>query len=73
MSHVLPFGHPTVIERLMTAINCLFCENDAVNNASAELCCVINALSSAPLVFSAAFAASGSVTQGVELQAPVHP
>lgn len=38
MFQVLPFCHPVVMERLMTAVNCLFCENDAVNNASAELC-----------------------------------
>lgn len=72
MFQVLPFDHPTVMERLMTAVNCLFCENDAVNNASAELCCAILSLLSSCL-FTSEFSLSGSATQGVELQAPPHP
>ena len=72
MSHGLPFGHPGVRERLMTAVSDLFCENDAVNNAIAALHCSIFFLLASPLVFAAASSAVSSATQGVVFQASLH-
>ena len=72
MSHGLPFGHPGVRERLMTAVSDLFCENDAVNNAIAVLHCSIFVLLASFLVFAAASLAESLVTQGVVLQASLH-
>ena len=73
MSHGLPFGHPGVRERLMTAVSDLFCENDAVNNAIAALHCSIFFLLSSPLEFAAAASAVSSATQGAVFQASLHP
>ena len=71
MSHGLPFGHPGVRERLMTAVSDLFCENDAINNAIAALHRSIF-LTASPLVFATAASAEASSTHGVELQASPH-
>ena len=72
MSHGLPPGHSVVRERLMTEVSCLFCENDAINNAIAAWQFSIFFTSAGNAEFATAVSAEASDTHGVELQAAPH-